>query len=386
MKVLVIGNGFDLYHKLPTTYLAFLETTKFVVSDTEHSASTIGSIFDSIKDNCNTVRISYEAYSKVYDKSLLNKEMIEKLSSLCSKNKWWNYFCLCYRKDAGWIDFEKEIAFVIREFESFFNRLNVGSKLLIEESGVLSNFDFFIDKNKKGTSTNYIVDHIKDEFMNDHRGYNSCVIDKEKIVKALYQDLQELKRALDLYLQIFVDAPMESIIDEGLIRTNNELFNNADVIIDFNYTLTYEKLYNNTQAFFPYHIHGELEEYLVIGIETDKNDTANGDKLFIDFKKYYQREISSKNRYLPGIISDMKRNRNIPTGEGIVDTYVFGHSLDSTDSDIFIPIFENSDHIHIFTHSVEAKESQLKNLYRILGKDGYDKIRDNHGLCFDLAL
>ena len=50
----------------------------------------------------------------------LSKLDITSLISLTKDNLWFNYLLKCFNKDVGWIDFEKEISVVIKQFNIFF--------------------------------------------------------------------------------------------------------------------------------------------------------------------------------------------------------------------------------------------------------------------------
>lgn len=79
MNILVIGNGFDLAHELPTTYQDFLKFT----------------------DNYRTF-LETEYY----------EQMLE-VKKLVDNNVWIQHFKRFYQGN-GWIDFEKEISNVIQ--------------------------------------------------------------------------------------------------------------------------------------------------------------------------------------------------------------------------------------------------------------------------------
>ena len=85
MDVLVLGNGFDLSHNLPTTYLCFLKVTEYLSKQTLKKELTIGEIFDSIKDECPQIKNSYNKYKSVYDGLVLDFEKIVQLSDKCDE-------------------------------------------------------------------------------------------------------------------------------------------------------------------------------------------------------------------------------------------------------------------------------------------------------------
>lgn len=49
MKVLLLGNGFDLNHKFPTSYINFLNTITFLREADRDKLSTIGHVFGNEK-------------------------------------------------------------------------------------------------------------------------------------------------------------------------------------------------------------------------------------------------------------------------------------------------------------------------------------------------
>ena len=105
MKVLIIGNGFDIAHGLPTKYTDFLEYTENFLN---YSA-----IMDS--KSCK----GEELYNGLHQNMLLTE-----FSVLIEGNAWLRYFV--YKRKEGllkgetWIDFEQEIGAVVSKLESAF--------------------------------------------------------------------------------------------------------------------------------------------------------------------------------------------------------------------------------------------------------------------------
>jgi len=95
MNILIIGNGFDIEHGLPTGYTDFL---KQVISILEKS------------DDCHGL-------CKALEKAQMKSEFYEIISS----NIWINYFIDRYNKNLlcgiKWIDFEYEVSKLILDFE-----------------------------------------------------------------------------------------------------------------------------------------------------------------------------------------------------------------------------------------------------------------------------
>ena len=49
MNVLLLGNGFDLYHKLPTRYDNFLHTVDFLINNYTSEMTTVADVFGNEK-------------------------------------------------------------------------------------------------------------------------------------------------------------------------------------------------------------------------------------------------------------------------------------------------------------------------------------------------
>lgn len=114
MNILIIGNGFDLAHGLPTKYADFLKFIDFfykhkaqessrlelIAGEDIHCYKYFTDLFNSKQDS------EFDQY--LYDQS---RKTIHELSDLCKDNAWIKYFSEVYKsreqkgKD-GWIDFE----------------------------------------------------------------------------------------------------------------------------------------------------------------------------------------------------------------------------------------------------------------------------------------
>ena len=68
----------------------------------------------------------------------------------------------------------------------------------------------------------------------------------------------------------------------------NPTYPEMNKVFSFNYTNTIETLYASEEKV--YHIHGNINDNIVLGVNPDKHDEIeNIDTLFIQFKKYFQR-------------------------------------------------------------------------------------------------
>ena len=396
MKILLLGNGFDLYHYFPTRYDNFLHTVDFLQKHyDEKTMSTIGDVFgderllktDSFIPKC------YEKYSSVYNDFKLDVDKINQIISLSKDNIWFKYFLSVFNKELGWIDFEREIARVIHAFEMFFLKETAVSDISFPtdkiDEYIIKFFDFFyenkvLDPSDSSWLSVYRVNAVLKEYQIEKLyGSKIVTINKFKIIEKLYDKLLNLSEILKLYLEVFVNDAIDMISEQHLLPKTS-LFNGVDTVITFNYTTTFENIYEANNV---HHLHGELTDNIILGVNPDANDEANEEDFvntdFLKFKKYYQRVLNGSDiGYLESIklISEAKTFID-HYGE---ELYVAGHSLDVTDEDIIREVFSLSDEITIVCYNQKAIADSINNLIKIYGKSEFDSIRADTNMKFKL--
>lgn len=150
MEILLIGNGFDLAHKLPTQYKDFLDFCervsriyKYVPGkstleyqninlDTWDMNTTIKGILRNAYDNR-----KFETKTAIVRTS--NKSLDE-LYVLINNNFWLGYFlsCISY-KGENWIDFEAEISRVIRILDDVRKMTEQGKSVMEIDNDYMAN-------------------------------------------------------------------------------------------------------------------------------------------------------------------------------------------------------------------------------------------------------
>lgn len=388
MDIFLVGNGFDLAHNLPTKYENFLHTIMFLIQNYNKKMITVGHVFGDSRLRADDWWINkcYEVYSTGWAHSNLKADEVDKLIDRARENIWFRYFSDVINQDLGWIDFEREISYVITAFSEFFlvneERSFVLEQCLSDESlqYIISRFLFYHDFADVSTpilntySTTY---NVKTQYCVEFpRGSGSWIINKEAIVDKLFHSLDEFSFILQEYLRIFIEQPLETLIHEKLIELNPK-FINASQVITFNYSSVFEKVYKLKQVI---HIHGTINEKIVLGVNPNKDDDLQTvDTTFLQFKKYYQRvRFGTDLRYLNFLEHNemtRKSHRNVVT--------VVGHSLDVTDKDVIMEVFELADEIHILYHNEKAIGGYIKNLVKIYGKEGFDRLRSVKKLRFE---
>ena len=149
-------------------------------------------------------------------------------------------------------------------------------------------------------------------------------------------------------------------------------FQYINEIYTFNYTPTIEKFYNIDKSKVTY-LHGEINEdcqkqNLVLGV-SDINDEVKKSKVY-GFAKYHQKVSKNSNKKFITV------PKQITSSLSETIFYIIGHSLDSSDKEYIVDLFNflKFDHnkyskICVFYRSKKDKENKWNNLFNIIEKD-----------------
>lgn len=384
MKILVIGNGFDLEHGLPTQYKDFLDfmqgikllSSKANIIDKqsfieELERTTNHEVDEHIKEYLTQEKFLDPGLMKEWKEEEISKELIE-----CANNNIWiKYFIenMNYEKE-GWIDLESEISNVVQCFDYMKNYSECS------RNGIGWPPEQVWEKNNKEEVVKKIIDYS--EF--NVRSFELMGKKLEEIIDMLNNHLINLIRCLEIYL--------EDCIGRIQVKHRSADLENfkPDKVLSFNYTKTHERYYKcveNTPVnwqgaivqFKQYeYIHGQAaldrskqDNNMVLGIDEYLNDEKKDKELnFIEFKKYYQRIYKRTGLEYNKWIHDIQSNSN-PN-----KIYIFGHSLDVTDKDILYKLLIESNRdgnyntkITIFYYDRKAYAKQIVNLIKVIGQD-----------------
>ena len=355
MKILVLGNGFDLAHKLPTKYTDFLHFTRVVLELLK------GNSFDVNWDGIN-LKLKEVIVENTGNKRNNLYEQKEVWLDLIENNFWFTHFHHCYIND-GWIDFESEISKVIQQIEdALINGLNpffsIGPNLETEDIEV-----------------KYVEEIILK--LENTRSYNPDKLN-DKACDKLLIDLNKLIRALELYLVDYVgnmEVNVKSPDIEGI---------HPNYVLSFNYTDTFNKVYipvNNVQYDF---IHGKASDNstletnnMVLGVdEYLPKDRCDKDVKFVAYKKYYQRIFKSTGCLYKNWVEALE-GPTYKEGSGDVllipdnhEVHIFGHSLDVTDKDVLNDlILSTYAETTIYYLNNDDLGKKITNLVKVIGPD-----------------
>lgn len=421
MNILVIGNGFDLAHGLPTKYTDFLffcNAVKSIIKNNDiedqipkneedyikwlnrdlialtdveidinqeedtffyYLYNNKGFMNYSDRDKKTYNGMTQDFIRKFFFSENKDTKLVKETLYLISDNFWLEYFLQCdMHGKENWIDFESEISKVIRA----------------------------IDDNMK--SLDEIIETLPDFIKKVY--IKNILVKGEKITYRVFRDkllvdLNGLIRAFEIYLTKYIEKIEIKKISPDI--GNLEI----DHVLSFNYTHTYEKVYGKSKNIEYDYIHGEADinhtietNNMVLGIDEYLGKKKRNKQVeFIAFKKYYQRihkQTGCKYKiWLDKIRKDymqyLKRQEEADRREytyisdsmqqmmnslvvsaikeeeySIYNLYIFGHSLDITDKDILRDLILNDNvHTTIFYHDKDAMGQQIANLVKVIEQD-----------------
>lgn len=335
MRILVVGNGFDLDQGLATSYKDFLNFCNAIISG-DHNTKSIfeDDLTDEQKRYCNELINNNDDYEKIY-------HMLYKNCSL-------NYF-IKHSKNDNWMGMEEDIAYIVGELTQCEEVMNVNhiNECILEKGSTL--YELITD-----LGLQHIVngDPILKKFQ-----FNA-------IVESVLNSLKYLVLVLEYYISTFINNTEIKYYSPDIIDFN------ADRIISFNYSNTYERFYSST--IFRYscdHIHGvatsdlnrNRETSIVLGITDDLDKPS----LFIDIEKFYQRISKKTDNQFNKWLYENRDDRKPP-----LEIMFFGHSLDFMDSDILKNLINaHNSRIIIVYYDDSSYKTILANLVRIFGKE-----------------
>ena len=360
-KILLIGNGFDLAHGLPTSYsffLDFCDKIKETLLFPEFSNDD-----EWKKDIILNWDIDNSIKSKLFEEwntnNNLNKLFIEIYDNIKS-NIWITYF-LKKRNQLGknWIDFESEISNVVQAFECVRNCTESGKSIPITgiEGIKVEEVEEFIDIFEGNDSKKFQLSYFNLNIFN-------------KCIKQMTLDLDSLIRALEIYISGFINKIEVS-------QKNDDIKDiNPDCVLSFNYSNTYERIYGQSNKVEYDYIHGKADKTnnvntcnLVLGIDEYLEGHDRDEKLeFLAFKKFYQRIYKSTDSSYMEWVDEIRQNSECP-----YELYIFGHSLDKTDKDVLeLLICNDNVQTKIYYHRKSNDDKKelgklIRNLVRVIG-------------------
>lgn len=277
MNILVVGNGFDLAHGLPTKYTDFLyfcnaikkiiESSKlkdiipqkdsdyvewinnkeitFSNSELDNFSSQYFRIKRLRKDSERDKKVYKEMFEKFikeyFWEGSTNQKWIKEILYLISNNVWIEYFLECdMHGKENWIDFESKISKVIRAIDSAMEKYKIS---LYEK-----------ERNFKDGNT-YDLNQEYDKIL---KIIKKCKTRNEEITyieirNYLLMDLEKLVRVLEIYLIKYVEKidyklfspDIQQLQPTAIAKVDGVTVYDPIYVLSFNYTNIYQNLYQN---------------------------------------------------------------------------------------------------------------------------------------------
>lgn len=345
-KVLVIGNGFDLAHKLPTRYVDFLD---FIVQ--------FNFTYEMKKGNplYGLDRGRYKEFLVLLFRDKREVEdIVNELYIKTHNNIWIAYFSVVMKeKKQNWVDFEKEISIIVSTLEAHFDGYDGSLEKCIEEIRIHAIFKTDLQN------------------MAEKYAYKTVPDFENLVVERYLEHLSDLIRSLEIYFTLYVYSINNLKTVPDIVRLG---LKPDDAIISFNYTNTYNRIYKNNQIHKEniHYIHGQAhltansDNNMVLGINEIHEGKDIDNKLeYVRFQKYFQRAVKHTDASYKDVFADIGNQQ-------IIEVFIYGHSLDVTDKDILKEIIENQHTVvTIFSYDKETQQQHIANLIKIISKEKF---------------
>lgn len=369
-NILIIGNGFDLYHNLPTRYTDFLTFVEYWDDFFKEYSSTLNNYLATYSEPKKKMNISLQngklskeaVVEMAFYSVMFEKKRISYLNEHLKQNKWIQYFYAIDYKKEGWIDFEREIETVLQKVEFYFDDilLQIEAKIKMRISGE-SNWEGMAAYIPPDYEVIFNLFGEKIELTGESAAYDLEINNQFCRAKQKHWLLDCMKKELDILIECF-----RIYIDEFIkyITINNECTQIRNLgklsVLSFNYTDTFKDVYSSQLLDGTCFVHGNSHDgNIVMGVSDDFID--NND--YIYFQKFFQR-IQKRT----GVDYE-----NLLNNSQLYDTeppviYIMGHSLDKTDKGILEKFIKKEYKVHIFYYSQNAYEQQVIKLVEMFGK------------------
>ena len=202
-RLLILGNGFDLAHELPTRYTDFLDFCRIVVSYVRdeplppEEMQMLPERISSLKGIASFKQIVQKAFDR-------DDKILKKIKKRIGNNIWYKFFDKIRNGNGvgpNWIDFEKEIRNVIEFADRKDINLDEPSLLLLanynQPPSVRGVEEIYDNNTKLKLFGYYTEDFVKKSNENDN--YILTKVTLRDLRKYWYQHLEKFIEALNIY-------------------------------------------------------------------------------------------------------------------------------------------------------------------------------------------
>lgn len=216
-KILIIGNGFDLYHELPTKYSQFIKALMNIEDlNIEDKDISFDDLFKDVERNTE-MKIRFDT-----EKMTFNKNIIVEIKNGLQNNSWYKSFKERLSFE-NWIDVENEIKNTLTLLHNIVFQIN---NLLLENKEVR---EITINDNNFGVKTKININQKELHYCNVFyltNNYSNWIFDINKFERKdnslikfktedyyenLFIELQNFTNIFNLYLESIVGLFYEKI-------------------------------------------------------------------------------------------------------------------------------------------------------------------------------
>ena len=384
MDVMVVGNGFDIAHGLPTRYSDFLYVVSRIIK--EHNLYPGRSWYQFVEsfrlDDMDKVMALIDKESGCHNEADLMmdemqddiRQLIDKHKDVINKNDWLRYFIWIYaglaniKEFDSWIDFETELGDCLVKLYSKINKPFLQGNAVID----VKCFDY--------ETRCYKTEHFP--FVFSSKVVAEPCWDRTYLLEwtydCLFQQLLDLSELLRDYLRIvekfYSFKPIASRRKfPWFCSDNTEL----EIAVSFNYT---NIIADYVGPGFVMYVNGELsdgdDERLILGIE--ENSICSEDPAI---RKYIHRFFKSEQRVecdYHYVYFEAFKTIGVDLKENIV-LHIVEHSLHMNDAKVIRSILKHPcvDKVIVYYYSGSDKREKIARLNDLLGdKDFFECVNN----------
>ena len=283
MNILVVGNGFDLAHKLPTSYNCCLDFLRAVQFGDNMSKPDSPYFLNRDEGDCQWIAVMENIHSAlrpfIRERGQGIAPEIHKLLLDCiTDNFWLEYFLQrqdTYRSyQKNWIDLEQEISRVI----CFIQNVVEEARKQSPAPDCLSKKTFTMSPDRQGEYFHVLYTWLQ----NTQKDLTEETL--KRFIDLLYVELEKFSTCIEIYLSLCQKILQES---KSFRLPDIEQINGIDRVLSFNYTDTFMQYMQSPCS--PdniCHVHGRLRSNitdihspLVLGVDEHLNNDEKDAKV-----------------------------------------------------------------------------------------------------------
>jgi hypothetical protein len=368
-RLIIVGNGFDLAHKLPTKYSDFITNYWSNINDSAHSDDFLN--FNKKGYDFNRCKSLNDILEHLRDSGDFKNPIIDGANFIYFgsevfinyTNSFFEKLCNKFQK-TNWVDIEMEYYNLLRNI--FTADLNEDEDVIFDQV-VKLNMDF---------------SQLKDRF---NKYLNDNVL--TKVPEKSYPKLSDILKPIKIY----DETSLEKFLEEFPAKTVNEIKKEASrtvindhsiyklnktLVLNFNYTKTIENYSSDLSTFEIVYIHGQAHNKINpinfgFGDEMDRDYQFIENKNKNEYLKFMKSFAYSNNSGYRKLLNFIEQDK--------FQVHILGHSCGLSDRTLLNTIFEHEfcRSIKVFYHKYKKHDANgnmdnytdlVQNISRHFGK------------------